>query len=307
MKKISFVIPVYRNEGTISGTYKKIVELFANELKLYDYEFIFIDDGSDDRSLNNLLGLKKNDNKIKIITFSRNFGQVPAIIAGCREAKGDCIIYLSADMQEPFELIIKMINEWENNNEIVICNRIQRDDGFIRETTSKFFYKLIKLSNPLMPDGGLDFVLLGRKATNELNKLNHSNRFFQGDILWLGFSIKFVPYERLKRTSGKSQWTFSKRFKYFIDGILNTAYWPIRMMSFLGISIALTGFLYALVVVYARFINETPFKGYAPIVILLLIIGGMIMLMLGVIGEYIWRIYDETKKRPRYIIKDKYE
>jgi polyisoprenyl-phosphate glycosyltransferase len=140
-----------------------------------------------------------------------------------------------------------------------------------------------------------------------LNKFEEKNRFFQGDILWLGFGTKFLPYHRQKRTIGKSQWTISKKVKYFIDGVLNTSYVPIRMMSLLGMTTSLIGFIYALLITYGRlFLKSSPFQGWAPIMVLILIIGGLIMLMLGIIGEYIWRIYDEVRKRPNYIVKFKY-
>jgi dolichol-phosphate mannosyltransferase len=160
--------------------------------------------------------------------------------------------------------------------------------------------------NPNMPKGGFDFMLLDQKAVAVLNQLDERNRFFQGDVLWLGFSTAFVPYKRNKRTIGKSQWTLTKKLKYFIDGLLNTSYVPIRLMSLLGILFSLIGFGYALVIAYNRLMHNTPFNGWAPIMILILIIGGLIMLMLGIIGEYVWRTYDETRKRPLYIIKDKF-
>ena len=306
MKKISIIIPVFRNENALSITYKQIADLFQSELKNYDYEFIFVDDGSDDNSFNELIELREKDVKVKVICFSRNFGQVPAIIAGCRAASGDLGISLSADLQEPVEMIPQMVREYENGSDVVICYRKTRNDGLLREFTSNIFYKLIRTSNPLVPNGGFDFFLLEKKAMAELNNLNERHRFFQGDILWLGFSVKFLPYDRLKRTIGKSQWSLSKRIKGFIDGILNTCYWPIRMMSLLGLLFAFSGFGYAVFIAYARFINKTPFIGYAPIIITILIVGGLLMLMLGIISEYIWRIFDEVKKRPSYIIKEKY-
>jgi dolichol-phosphate mannosyltransferase len=162
----------------------------------------------------------------------------------------------------------------------------------------------MKIANPKMPEGGFDYVLLDRKPLDVFAEIDERNRFFQGDILWMGFNIKFIPYKRQKRTIGKSQWNFSKKLKYFIDGSLNTSYLPIRFMSIIGITTAILGFIYALIVAYARLINKVPFKGYAPIVILLLIIGGLIMIMLGIIGEYLWRVYDESRKRPVYIVKD---
>lgn len=304
--KISFIIPVYRNEGSIMPTYDKVSALFKNGVLDFEYELCFIDDGSDDKSLEELKQLRAKDTQVKIISFSRNFGQVPAIIAGLKVVSGNAVIIMSADLQEPVELISNMIEQWKLGNEIVICNRMAREDGFLSDTSSKFFYKLIKIVNPRMPQGGFDFMLLDAKAVVELNKIDERNRFFQGDILWLGFNVKIMQYKRLKRTIGRSQWTLSKKIKYFIDGLLNTSYMPIRFMSLAGMMLSIIGFLYAVVIVYNRFIHNIPFKGWAPIMILILIIGGMIMLMLGIIGEYIWRIYDETRNRPQYIIKENY-
>lgn len=301
--KISFVIPVFRNEGSLSITYQKILNL-TDALNL-DYELIFINDGSDDNSLFELKELHNKDRKVKIISFSRNFGQVAAIIAGLKEVTGNCVISMSADLQEPISLIESMILKWKEGNEIVICHRNDREDGFIANNTSKLFYNLIKLSNPKMPKGGFDFLLIDKKAVAVLNTIDERNRFFQGDILWLGFTVSFIPYNRIKRTIGVSQWTLSKKIKYFIDGLLNTSYIPIRLMSLIGICTSLIGFLYAFIIFYNRLFNNTPFNGWAPIMITILIIGGFIMIMLGIIGEYVWRTYDETRKRPIYIIKEK--
>ena len=303
MIKLSFVIPVFRNEGSIFPTYEKIITL-TQKLE-FGYEFIFVNDGSDDNSITELHALHNQDDKVKVLSFSRNFGQVAAIIAGMKEVTGDAAISLSADLQEPIELIENMITKWKSGNEIVICHRIDREDSFIANNASAIFYKLIKISNPKMPKGGFDFLLIDKKALVSFNQIDERNRFFQGDILWLGFNTAFIPYNRLKRTIGKSQWTLSKKLKYFIDGLLNTSYIPIRLMSLIGIVISLLGFIYAFVIAYNRFVNNTPFNGWAPIMITILIIGGLIILMLGIIGEYVWRTYDETRKRPIYIIKDK--
>jgi dolichol-phosphate mannosyltransferase len=221
-------------------------------------------------------------------------------------SEGDAVVNLSADLQEPIALIHEMIAKWKEGNEIVIGHRIDREDGFIANKASNIFYKLMQYVNPKMQKGGFDFMLIDKKALEVLNQIDERNRFFQGDVLWLGFNTAFIPYTRLKRTIGKSQWSLSKKLKYFIDGLLNTSYVPIRLMSFLGICFSFFGFLYALVIVYNRFIHNTPFTGWAPLMIIILIIGGLIMLMLGIIGEYVWRTYDETRKRPIYIIKDKF-
>jgi dolichol-phosphate mannosyltransferase len=302
--KLSFVIPVYRNEGSLIPTFTKIKDLVT--INKFEYELIFVNDGSDDNSFEELKELFKIDSNVKVLSFSRNFGQVAAVIAGLKEVTGDVVISMSADLQEPIELIEQMVQKWQEGNEIVICHRTDREDGFIANNTSKIFYKLMKYVNPKMPNGGFDFLLLDKKAVNVLNQIDERNRFFQGDVLWLGFNTAFIPYRRIKRAIGKSQWTLSKKIKYFIDGLLNTSYVPIRLMSFLGLCFSFVGFLYSLIIIYSRFVNNTPFNGWAPIMILLLIIGGMIMVMLGIIGEYVWRAYDETRKRPIYIIKDKF-
>lgn len=302
--KISFVIPVFRNEGSIISTYEKVLVLI-NQLH-FKYEFIFINDGSDDQSIEELLLLHEKDQQVKVLSFSRNFGQVAAIIAGLNEVSGDAVVIMSADLQEPISLIEEMLAQWQAGNEIVIGHRIDREDSFIANKASVIFYKMMRYVNPKMPKGGFDFMLIDKKPLAVLNQIDERNRFFQGDILWLGFNTAFIPYTRLKRTIGKSQWTLAKKLKYFIDGLLNTSYIPIRLMSLMGIGFSLFGFLYALVIAYNRFINNTPFTGWAPLMIIILIIGGLIMLMLGIIGEYVWRTYDETRKRPLYIIKDKY-
>ncbi|MEZ4877539.1 MAG: glycosyltransferase family 2 protein [Flavobacterium sp.] len=302
--KLSFVIPVYRNEGSLIPTFTIIKDLVTKNK--FEYELIFVNDGSDDNSFEELKELFKIDSNVKVLSFSRNFGQVAAVIAGLKEVTGDVVISMSADLQEPIELIEQMVQKWQEGNEIVICHRTDREDGFIANNTSKIFYKLMKYVNPKMPNGGFDFLLLDKKAVNVLNQIDERNRFFQGDVLWLGFNTAFIPYRRIKRAIGKSQWTLSKKIKYFIDGLLNTSYVPIRLMSFLGLCFSFVGFLYSLIIIYSRFVNNTPFNGWAPIMILLLIIGGMIMVMLGIIGEYVWRAYDETRKRPIYIIKDKF-
>lgn len=301
---ISIVVSVYRNEGSLTPTYSKVMGVLDRISVKYDYEFVFVNDGSDDGSLSELKELASNNPKVKVVSFSKNFGQVAACIAGHKIASGDAMIYISADLQDPPELILDMVKRWEEGNEVVISHRINREDKASAILASRFFYLLMKIVDSKMPLGGFDFWLLDRRATNEFVKIDERNRFIQSDILWLGFNTAFVPYTRLKRTIGKSQWTFLKKLKYFIDGIITTSYMPIRFMSTLGLLIATSGFFYALVIVYLRLVQKTPFNGYAPIMISILIIGGLIMLMLGTIGEYLWRIFDEVRGRSLYIIKE---
>ncbi|PKN68044.1 MAG: glycosyl transferase family 2 [Deltaproteobacteria bacterium HGW-Deltaproteobacteria-12] len=304
--KISFIIAVYRNEGAISGTYEKIKSLFGAALAGLEYEIIFVDDGSDDGSLKEILAVKKGDPCVKAITFTRNFGQMAAMLAGFKEAGGDAVINISADMQDPIELIPQMIQKWQEGAEIVICYRTDRSDTISAKLFSYVAYGALRLSVPQIPPGGFDFVLMDRKALDEFNSIDVRNRFFQGDLLWTGYRTSFIPYVRRKRTIGKSQYNFAKKLKNFIDAFLDASYLPIRFISSVGIILSILGVIYSLTIVYSWLRGGTPFSGWAPIMIAMLIIGGLIMVMLGVIGEYIWRIYDEVRKKPNYIIRDKY-
>lgn len=306
MRTISFVIPVYRNEHAVSLTYRKLRALFDAELSSWRHEMVFVDDGSDDGSLEELLEIKRHDGQIKVVSFTRNFGQMAAMLAGFKEAAGNIVINLSADLQDPVELIPQMVAEWEKGSEVVIGYRANREDAIGARFTSRVFYQLVRLSYPQLPSGGFDYILLDRKVMDAFNAIDVRNRFFQGDILWFGYRAKFLPYTRQKRTIGRSQYNFAKRLKNALDAILDSSYLPIRAISAFGVLTAVAGFLYALTVVYARFMLEIPFTGWAPLMITILVIGGSIMLMLGIIGEYVWRIYDEVRKKPNYVVRKIY-
>jgi dolichol-phosphate mannosyltransferase len=305
-KTISFVIPVYRNERAVTLTYQKIRGALAGELSTYAYEFVFVDDGSDDGSLEELLRLRESDPRVRIISFTRNFGQMAAILAGLKAATGDLVLHLSADLQDPVELIPRMVRDYEAGSELVIGHRAERADQWTSRLTSRIFYSIIRLSFPQLPAGGFDYVLMARRVVDSFNSIEVRNRFFQGDLLWLGYKTTFIPYTRAKRTIGRSQYTFSKRLKNSLDAILDSSYLPIRFISGAGALVALVGFLYALDIAYWRFTHDVPFPGQAPIMILILGIGGVLMLMLGIIGEYVWRIYDEVKKKPHYVVRASY-
>jgi dolichol-phosphate mannosyltransferase len=300
--KISFVIPVYRNESSLDATHACVLEVLRSHLPRYGYEMVFVDDGSDDRSLERLEAIVRRDPNARALSFSRNFGQVPAIAAGLREVTGDVAVILSADLQDPPELLTSMIADWERGYHVVICHREKRHDGLLPRLGSRLFYGLIHLINAQMPVGGFDYLLLSRTAVGELNKIDERNRFLQGDVLWLGLPTRFLPYERRPRQTGRSQWTSTKKIKYFLDGLLSTSYWPIRAMMLLGLLTGLLGMLYAVVIVYARLVHLTPFQGWAPLMIVTLVLGGMNMLMLGIIGEYIWRTYDEARGRASFVV-----
>jgi glycosyltransferase involved in cell wall biosynthesis len=301
--KISFVIPVYRNERAVTVTYQQIRQMLAADLPRYDYEFVFVDDGSDDRSLDELIAIRKADDCVRVVSFTRNFGQMAAILAGLKHAAGDLVLHVSADLQDPVSLIPRMVQQFEAGNEVVIAYREQREDRFSARLSSRIFYGIVRLSLPAIPPGGFDYVLMGRTVVDAFNSMEVRNRFFQGDVLWLGYRTAFVPYTRAKRTIGRSQYTFAKRLKNSLDAILDSSYLPIRFISLVGVLTACAGFVYAVDIVYARLMHHIPSTGLAPIMILVLVIGGVLMLMLGIIGEYVWRIYDEVKGKPNYVVR----
>ncbi len=302
MSHISICFAVYQNQGSLTPLYERMIYELTTHFPLHTYELLFVNDGSRDDSLAELLALRKRDDNVKIISFSRNFGQMAAILAGWDNASGDCVINMAADLQDPPEQCTLMIKEWEQGSDIVISYRISHGTSVSKKITSKIFYKLML---PDAPPGGFDFTLLDRGPMNAINSLKERHRFYQYDILWAGFRVKYIPYHKLERQIGKSQYDFFKRFGNFYSGFLNVSYFPLRLMTIIGGIVALSGFAYAVTIIQVYFMNKTPFQGWAPIMILILVIGGLIMLMLGMLGEYIWRILDEVKGRPNYIIKEK--
>src|SRR4030095_751421 len=306
----SIVIPVYCNELNLDPTFNKISDVVIKQNSGLKFEIIFVDDGSTDRSFDKLMELKNaNNDLIKVIKFTRNFGQVNALYAGYAHAKGKCIVNISADLQDPPELINEMLKyHFEENYHIVICSRSDREESYFRRKTSSFFYNTMrKLSFTNMPAGGFDFLLVSSNVKKLILNNMEANAFWQGQILWTGYSVKFIPYKRLHREIGESKWTFSKKMKYLIDGVLGYSFFPIRIMSILGLLISLSGFLYSIFIIIAKLTGNVPFQGWAPLMILILLLSGFQMLMLGVIGEYLWRTLDEVRRRQLYVVENIYD
>ncbi len=302
MSLISYVVPVYNNQGSIRATWESIRALFSAALCAHRYEIVFVDDGSRDASFEEMQSVARDDPNVRLIRFTRNFGQVPAITAGYAHASGEAVISMSADLQDPADLTVDMVEAWTRGSEIAVGYRQDREDSFGARLFSRLAYGALRLSNPNIPEGGFDFVLMGRRAVDAYLSYRGRNRFYQGDILWAGYRTTFIPYVRRRREVGKSQYTFAKKLKLFFDFLLDGSYLPIRIMSMVGGLTALAGLIYSAVIVSAWLLSETPFVGWAPLMIAILIVGGIIMMMLGVIGEYLWRILDEVKNKPLYVV-----
>lgn len=306
LKDFSIVIPVYFNEGILPITMEALRIEVLEKNKHLSCEIIFVDDGSEDGSFNTLLQLREQYPEIvKVVKLTRNFGQVSAITAGLAFASGRCTIIMSADNQDPAELINLMLDAFFNDKvDIVICSRTGRDETVLRKWTSNIFYNLMKkLSFSSMPPGGFDYVLLSRRAFKVILRNREANPFFQGQILWTGFKTKFIEYHRRKREIGTSKWTFGKKLTYLIDGVMSYSFAPIRLMSTVGISVALLGFIYAAIVFFIRITWGLPVEGFAPLMIVILVLGGLQMIMLGIIGEYLWRVLAQVRNRDPYIIE----
>jgi glycosyltransferase involved in cell wall biosynthesis len=303
----SCVLPVYFNEGELTNTFNDLKSQVIDVNPDYSAEVIFVDDGSGDGSYAELVRLRKeNPGLVKIVKLTRNFGQVSALMAGFSQARGSCIVALSADGQDPVELINEMIKgHFDEHYEVVICHREERDESYSRKLTSEVFYSLVRrLSFSNMPVGGFDYFLLGRRALQVLLRNAEAHPFLQGQILWTGFPVKYLSYRRRKREIGESRWTMGKKVTYLIDGVMSYSSMPIRLMSVAGAVIASTGFLYALFIIATRLILGSTIEGWAALMVVSLVLGGIQLLMLGVIGEYMWRTLAQTRSRDAYVVEE---
>ncbi len=303
--KVSIVVPVYQNEGSITETHNQIQATFERVLPQHEYELVMVDDGSKDGSWGEILALQARDPRVKAITFTRNFGQMAAMLAGFKAATGDAVINISADLQDPVELIPQMVSKWESGSELVICFRASRSDPPFARLTSRLAYGVLRWRCPRSLRGGFDVALMDRVVMDSFNAIDVRHRFFQGDLLWGGYRASFIPYERRERMVGRSQYNFGMRLKNFIDAVLDASYLPIRFITVLGAITAGLGFFWAVSIVISWMAGDTPFTGWAPLMVAILVVGGLIMLMLGVIGEYVWRINEEVRKRPHYVVREK--
>lgn len=305
MIKLSIVIPIYYNEKNIPSLYEKLYATIIIN-KSFEYELIFVDDGSGDNSYEELKKLQSMDSNIKLIRLSRNFGSHTAILAGLNHVTGDCATAISADLQDPPEIIIQMLDKWRKGNRVVLAVRQDREEPFLQKFFSNTYYKLMrKYALKNMPEGGFDCFLVDKKVIDIIKSIDEKNTTLMGQILWCGFKTERIFYVRKKREEGKSRWTLSKKVKLLIDSFLAFSYVPIRFMSVLGIVFSFVAFIFGLFLIINKFINGINVQGWTSLMILFLLVSGIQMIMLGVIGEYLWRTFDESRKRPVFIIDEK--
>ena len=305
MSLVSVVIPVYQNAGSLADLLARLRGV-AEGLPGERFEFVFVDDGSKDGSFEALRGLAAKDARVRVVKLSRNFGSGPALLAGLTEARGDCMVALAADLQDPPELLPQMLDLWRQGRKVVLAARRSRADPLMTRLLADGFYRLFRrFALPNMPRHGFDFFLLDRSVRDLIAGIQENNAYLMGLILWMGFDPGVIHYDRAARAVryGPSMWGLGRRFKHFIDSFTAFSYFPLRAASVLGVVVAVLGVLYAVLVVVLRVVHGFPVEGWASIMVAVLLLSGVQMLMIGVLGEYLWRNLEETRRRPRFIVE----
>ncbi len=265
---------------------------------------MFVDDGSGDNSFNVLMGVAQDDPRVRVVKLSRNFGSNPAILAGLTYARGDCAVVITADLQDPPELIPQLVDVWREGNQVVLGARRGRSDPFVSRLFAAGFNRLFRrfVFSDFPPDG-FDFMLIDRRVIDILVRLNEKNSYIFGQVLWVGFKRQVIYYDRVKRKHGYSRWTITKKIKHFIDAFAAFSYLPLRAASTLGFLLAALGFLYALFIIGLRLFKDIQVAGWASLTVVVLITSGAQLVLIGVLGEYLWRALDETRRRPPFIVE----
>jgi len=303
MAKLSIIIPVYFNEMNLYDLYADLKEKVLG--KLEQYELVFVDDGSLDQSFSILKEIQSKDANVMLVKLSRNFGSHAAILAGLIHSTGDCAVMKTADLQEPSSMILEMFQKWKDGNNVVLAIRKDRQEPWLQIFLSNLYYKLMRrIAIKTMPDGGFDCFLIDRKVIKVLEMMDEKNSTIMGQILWAGFKTDMIYYTRLKREKGKSRWTLSKKIKLFVDSILAFSYFPIRFISTIGIVTFFGTIIWLLYILYAKFFIGIEVEGWTTLMITSLFFYGLILLTLGIIGEYLWRTFDAARQRPSFIIEE---
>ena len=302
--KVSIVIPVYYNEDNLRPLYDDIREKFIKKID-YEYELVLVNDGSQDKSYDVMKELTDIDHNIRIISLSRNFGSHAAILCGLENCTGDCAIIKAADLQEPTELLFDMIDSWRQGNNVVLAVRDGRDESAGQTFFANMYYKMIqKTAFPQMPDQGFDIYLLDRKVIEVIKSFDEKNSALTGQVLWSGFRTGHVYYHRLAREIGVSRWTLKKKIRLVKDTLFSFTTLPITLVLVMGFVAVVAAFIWAVVEVILKIAGCIEVQGWTLLFIFNLLSFGIVMMTLGIIGEYLWRTFDASRKRPPYIIED---
>lgn len=305
MKKVTLLIPVYNEEDNLPTLYKRLIELIERNEK-YDWEILFVNDGSNDRTLEAVRELRQKDRRVNYVNLSRNFGKEIAMLAGFDYTTGDCCVIMDADLQDPPELVDQMLVYWEEGYDDIYAKRRSRgEESWMRRKLSLAFYKLLqKMSRiDILPNVG-DFRLLDRRCILTLRKLREHERYTKGLFCWIGYRKKGIEFDRGDRVAGQSSWSFLKLLNLAIEGITSSSTAPLRIVTVCGILCTISSFVYAIYFLIKTLVFGDQTAGFPTLIVTILFLGGIQLFSLGVIGEYIGRIFKETKGRPTYIASD---
>lgn len=302
---LSIIIPVFNEENNIHPLLDRLLPV----IKDHDYEIVFVNDGSKDKTAATVKKAAGENKRIKLISFYRNFGHQMALSAGYRAVKGSCIITMDSDLQDPPEIIADMIKKWQGGAKVIYAKRETREvDSYFKKTTADLFYKFINfLSDTPIPEEVGDFRLLDREVVDFLNNLPERSRFLRGLVAWGGYPAEYIYFKREKRHSGETHYTLSKMVNFALEGITTFSVKPLRLASYLGFFAALLGFLGILYAVVGKILNPSHLvSGWAALFVGIMFLGGVQLMTIGIIGEYISKIYLEVQKRPQYLIEEKF-
>jgi glycosyltransferase involved in cell wall biosynthesis len=306
MPKISVIIPCYYNEANIPVTTKELLEnekLFASNVS---FEYVMVDDGSKDQTLAALKKFKQeHTDKVTIVKLSGNFGSYNAIQAGMKYATGDCTVVMAADLQDPPELMVKMYEYWMKGIKLVVANRSNREDGFTSRILAQQYQKLIKkYALPNLPEGGFDYCLFDKQLRDQVVLMSEKNTNSLYMLMWLNYDFVAIPYTRTNRKIGKSKWTYKKRIALFIDSFVSFSYAPLRLITISGLFLGLLSLIYACYVIGAKITGAIEVQGWTTMMVVFLLVSAFQMTAIGIIGEYLWRNLEASRKRPPYIVDE---
>ncbi len=305
MKKITIIVPAYNEQDSLPFLYERLEKLI-NSIDNYEFEILFVNDGSKDNTINLIKEFRKKDERISYVDFSRNFGKETAMIAGLDYAKGDAVIFIDADLQDPPELIPKMIKYWEEGYDDVYAQRKSRKgETFLKKFTSKMYYKVLQAltSVEIQKDTG-DFRLLDKRCVNAIKKLRESQRCSKSIFSWIGYKKKAILYDRDPRIAGKTKWNYKKLVNLAIDGITSFTTSPLRISTYIAIPTFLALFIYFIYVIAKCVVTGDVIQAFQAIILLVLFFSGVQILLFGIVGEYLGRIFNETKNRPLYLVNE---
>lgn len=301
-KLLSIVVPVYNEQEVIDETYRRLSEVFKDYFM--DVEYIFINDGSKDDTYFKLREIASGNKEVRVINFARNFGHQIAITAGMDYAKGDAVVIIDADLQDPPEVILQMVDKWEEGYEVVYGKRLQRaGETFFKKFTAKTFYRFLdSMTDVKLPVDVGDFRLIDRKVCDAMKCLPERSRYVRGLVSWVGFKQTSVEYQREKRFAGETKYPLKKMLKLAGDGIFSFSYKPLKLATFVGMLVSVFSFIYLVVVLVQKFIKNDVVSGWASSIAVTLFLNGVMLIVIGIMGEYVGRIYEEVKARPLYIV-----